>query len=622
MKKMKSNVGSFATAKLQAKMRNILAIITLAALIGFSFTACSEENDPTHTHDYGDWTVTRTATCTAKGEETRVCTLDSTHKETREIAIDPNVHDYEWTVTKEKTCITEGLEIGVCKNDADHTTTRVISIDPTAHNWETAGIAPTCTETGNGKRKCKICELEETLNIIPALGHNYGNWTVTTAATCTTTGVETGTCSHDATHKETRTGAAALGHDYGSWIQTTAPTQFADAVETRTCTHDATHTETRSIPDSRLPFTSIANMKTWLDSQPANTASNPYNIKLNVSDLGGGYKDSESAGNALYINNTKYVSLDLSGSTFTSFPYLSIGANGAFSYCKGLTSITIPDSVTSIGSYAFYYTSLASITIPDSVTSIGSYAFGYTRLASVTIPNSVTSIGGGAFDNCRSLTSITIPNSVASIGVSAFAYCTSLASITIPNSVTFIGAAVFSQCSSLTSVTIPDNVTSIEFGAFEYCTNLNSVTIPDSVTSIGQGAFAGCTSLASIIIPNSVTSISPAVFSGCTSLTSITIPDSVTSIWSYAFEYTSLASITIPDSVTSIGTSAFSQCTSLTSVTFAMGSNIPNANFGNNAFPEGSDGKGGNTLKTAYSTEKAGTYTRTANGLQWRKTSD
>jgi len=80
-----------------------------------------------------------------------------------------------------------------------------------------------------------------------------------------------------------------------------------------------------------------------------------------------------------------------------------------------------------------------------------------------------------------------------------------------------------------------------------------------------------------------------------------------------------LGIIILPDSVTSIGESAFSSSTSLTSVTFATGSNITNANFGNNAFPEGSDGNGGNNLKTAYSTGKAGAYTRTANGSSWTK---
>ena len=121
-----------------------------------------------------------------------------------------------------------------------------------------------------------------------------------------------------------------------------------------------------------------------------------------------------------------------------------------------MTSITIPDSITSIGSTTFYdCTSLTSITIPDSVTSIGNWAFSYcSSLTSITIPDSVTSIGESAFRGCTSLTSITIPDSITSIGDSAFRGCTSLTSITIPDSVTSIGESVFSDCESLKAISL------------------------------------------------------------------------------------------------------------------------------------------------------------------------
>ncbi|MDD6270549.1 MAG: leucine-rich repeat protein [Ruminococcus sp.] len=158
-------------------------------------------------------------------------------------------------------------------------------------------------------------------------------------------------------------------------------------------------------------------------------------------------------------------------------------------------------------------------------------------LTSITIPDSVTSIGISAFENCYSLTSINIPESVTSMGNEAFCDCTSLASVTIPDSITSIGYHDFCNCTDLRSMIIPDSVTSIGDEAFYGCTSLGSVTIGNGVTSIGSSAFSVCTSLTSVTIGNSVTSISSDAFRGCISLTSVTIPDSVTSIGEYAFGY-------------------------------------------------------------------------------------
>ena len=271
----------------------------------------------------------------------------------------------------------------------------------------------------------------------------------------------------------------------------------------------------------------------------------------------------------------------------------------SFAIGCGATEYTIPDSVTEIGTHAFWScTSLTSITIPQGVTEIGDVAFARcTSLISIAIPDSVTSIGGQAFRQCYSLTSIIVPDGITQIREYTFWLCTSLTSITIPDSVTSIGDWAFSQCSSLTSVTIPNSVTSIGKETFYNCTSLTSVTIPNSVTSVGDNAFYNCTSLTAFYgkfasadnrclivdgmlhsfaigcglteytIPDSVTSIGSSAFYDCTSLTSITIPDSVTSIGGRAFySCTSLTSITIPDSVTSIGVQTFYGCTSLKEV--------------------------------------------------------
>ena len=326
---------------------------------------------------------------------------------------------------------------------------------------------------------------------------------------------------------------------------------------------------------------------------------------------------------------------------------------------KTLSTYTIKDGTKWIGSDAFEgCTGLTSIDIPNSVTSIGYSAFAYcTGLTSVTIPNSVTSIEGSAFEGCTGLTSVTIPNSVTSIGSWAFHRCTGLTSVTIPNSVTSIGSGAFYRvnnivytgsassyypwgaksvngyvegylvykdatktkllgCSSAVNgeIVILNSVTSIGSAAFEGCTGLTSVTIGNSVTSIGDCAFEGCTGLTSVVwnakncadfkgtstpfysfndkfdLRSQITSftfgdeverIPRFLCSGMPNLTSVTIPNSVTSIGGGAFSNCGgLTSVTIPNSVTSIEDAAFSGCTGLTSVM------IPSSvtGIGNSAF--------------------------------------
>ena len=241
-------------------------------------------------------------------------------------------------------------------------------------------------------------------------------------------------------------------------------------------------------------------------------------------------------------------------------------AMSAFSGCTSLTSIEIPNSVTSISKGANYETiagsfenctSLISVTFEEDsqLTIIEDRAFyGCTSLINIEIPNSVTSIGGfilgGAFSGCTSLTSVTFEENsrLTALGMSMFCGCTSLTSIEIPNTVTSIPLSAFSSCKSLTSIEIPSGVTSIGISAFYSCSSLTSIEIPSGVTSIGDGAFSGCTSLTSIEIPNSVTSIDEDTFRNCTSLTSIEIPNSVTYIDDDAFSgCTSLKDLFIED---------------------------------------------------------------------------
>ena len=231
-------------------------------------------------------------------------------------------------------------------------------------------------------------------------------------------------------------------------------------------------------------------------------------------------------------------------------------------YNNGVGVIVFDRPITAIGSSAFRYCSLTSITIPDSVTTIGYEAFYKCySLTSVTIPNSVTTIGGWAFYQCDSLTSVTIPDSVTTIEGAAFNCCFNLTSVTIPDSVTTIGGSAFYKCYSLTSVTIPDSVTEIGGSAFYDCISLTSVTIPDSVTTIGGSVFYNCSSLTNVTIGAGLNNLNGSLFAGCTSLTSVVIPDNITTIWGSAFEGCSaLERVEIGTGIKSISDYAFRYC--------------------------------------------------------------
>lgn len=293
----------------------------------------------------------------------------------------------------------------------------------------------------------------------------------------------------------------------------------------------------------------------------------------------------------------------------------SIGTS-AFSVCGGLTSVTIPASVTKIGGGVFTrchslteinvasgnqnYTSLNGVLFNKEITDMQVYPRGKTD-ATYTIPSGVyavdhvdlssnkylTSIYSNSFYfssvdgilyskdktklvSCpcgKKVTSFTIPSTVKTVGQYAFYHNLYLENVTIPSSVTTIENGAFSEC-SLMSLNIPDSVTTIGADAFSANFELSSVKLPKNLTEISYGLFSGCEALENITMPSKVASISSDAFSNCLSLESITIPDSVTTIYDYAFsQCSSLSDIKLPSSLTEIGSYAFSDCNALTKVT-------------------------------------------------------
>ena len=348
----------------------------------------------------------------------------------------------------------------------------------------------------------------------------------------------------------------------------------------------------------------------------------------------------------------------------TTYTVTRIGDH-AFSHCTGLTSVTIPNSVTEIGLQPFFgclnltdiivdpenssYCSIDGVLYDKEVSILINCPEG--KKESLTIPGSVTTIGINAFSACSNLTDIIVdPENSSYCSIDGVLYDKEVSvlikcpegkkgDLNIPSPVTTIGDYAFYYCERLKSVTIPNSVTTIGQWAFAYCTGLTSVTIPYSVTTIGNSAFLACSNLTDIIvdsenpsycsidgilydkeasvlincpgkkegeptIPGSVTVIGSNAFSFCAGLTSVTIPSSVKTIGNEAFSAcTGLTFVTIPNSVTIIGDYAFLSCTGLTSVT------IPGSatTIGNGAFL-GCTGLTSVTIPNSVTTIGIGTF--------------
>lgn len=273
-----------------------------------------------------------------------------------------------------------------------------------------------------------------------------------------------------------------------------------------------------------------------------------YNTNLKTIHFGTGLKDIAWGA---FKGCSALENLDLSTSNIENIQ------SYAFSECTSLSSVKFPSSLRQIYGNAFSQNSaLQAVTFNDGLDGIGGSAFSNTGLTTVTLPNSLTYLGSSAFSSCKDLASISIGTGITEIPYNCFSGCNALTSVDLPEHVTSIGGSAYSYCDGLVSITLPSSIQAVGASAFASCSNLEEVVIPDNVTTLGEKAFQYDKKLKHVQIGKGVATLEKDLFNSCESLSSVELSEGLTAVKAFVFQYcSSLKSVTFPTTLKTLSNS-------------------------------------------------------------------
>ena len=537
--------------------KSLLALILIFSLC--MLVAClpggvnpppKDEENPQHTHVFGEWETIREATCTEEGEKRAEC---ATCNYVESESIPATGHDIGmWYTAKEPTCTEEGEKRGDCKNcdyfesgplpTVNHeygdwinlegaTCTEVgkcrreckncdaYEVDSLPYHsygeWQTI-TEPTCTEYGLMYRECTLCDAKEEREIKPTL-HSFGPFETVKEPTCQETGLRVSTCA--ACGVQQNKTISKVSHNFGDFVVVVEATCQHPGEERRTCSFCGRY-EKQVLLQKEHSFVTFT-------KEPTQTEY--------------GYKKTACATCDDY---TRIEYIPATGSTTgLAFSYLYNDTLGEIVYVSGLGEASGTDIV------------IPAVHDGKLVTGIAEYAFSDTAITSVVIPDTVTYIGDGAFLQCGSLTSISIGENVTICPGAFFGVAES--AINTYEGVNYLGTKnnPYYYCLKTTnlnakSVNLHEQTQYIAGGAFAYG-ELESVTIPDGVREIGIGAFSTSVFLKTVTIGKSTTEIRERAFENCPALETVYFGGALEKIRSFAFENSrKLKNIYYPKTVT------------------------------------------------------------------------